>query len=807
MKRYFRAAALTALCLVALLALWLAITTAWLSGSLPKLSGEITVQGLGAPIRIVRDTDGVPHIFAESRNDALFGLGFVHAQDRLWQMEFQRRTVQGRLSEIAGSATLIADTYLRTLGLYRAAERSETHLSPEALKAFESYSAGVNAAIPKGGRPLPPEFFMLGVKPDAWKPADSIAVLKGIALQLSANGFQEMVRLQLMKKLSPEKLRGFSPPLPDDVLKAYEQYAPKDPSKFADAANALMTAARVLEPTGASNNWVVGGGHTQSGKPMLANDPHLPLTVPAFWYLAHLHWPGADAIGGSVPGVPGIIAGKTRTIAWGLTTTGADVQDLYWEKLDPDNENFYAAPTGLVAFEARRETIKVRFGASKSIRILKSRHGPVLPTDEPRLKALVPEGYALAVSWPALSEDDHTGETLLRILDAQDASPNSIEYIFEPYTAPIQSFVYADTQGHVGLILPGKIPVRSPDNPVRGLLPSNGASARFDWQGYLTGADRPMWTGGAQDEFVTANNKVVPPDYKPMIALDFDAEHRARRIKALLAKATKPFDTDSFRQIQLDDGEQFAMDVLPSMLKQAVVTDAAGKEAIAELWEWDMHMNPQQAAPLIFAAWIREFTRELVEDELGDIFKQMWSDRPNFITAVVNGDADAVLLCDDIRTPGVHETCKDVMNKSLATALADLSTRFGPDVSQWRWGTAHQATFSHTPFGFVPGLSKLFGFKVEIGGGNSTVQRAAYRYANADPFAAVHGSGYRGIYDLGADERSLFMVSTGQSGNVFSPYYSNLAPRWAQGEYLPMRVNEAQISEGAAGTLRLSPKP
>ncbi|MEQ1756064.1 MAG: penicillin acylase family protein [Micropepsaceae bacterium] len=807
MNRYFRAAALTVLFLISLLVLWLGITTAWLRGSLPRLSGEISVQGLAAPIRIVRDLDGVPHIFAQSRDDALFGLGFVHGQDRLWQMEFQRRTVQGRLSEVAGSSTLIADTYLRSLGLYRAAERSATHLSPEALRAFESYAAGVNAALPKGGRPLPPEFFMLGVRPDAWTPADSIAVLKGIALQLSANGFQEIVRLQLLKELSPEKLRGFTPPLPDDVLKAYEQYAPRNGSKYADAAKAMLAFAKVLEPIGASNNWVVGGGHTQSGKPMLANDPHLPLTIPAFWYLAHLHWPGADAIGGSVPGVPGIIAGKTRNIAWGLTTTGADVQDLYWEKLDPDNENFYMTPGGSAAFEARRETIKVRFGSSKSIRILSTRHGPVLPTDEPRLKALVPEGYVLSLSWPAVSEDDHTGETLLRILDARDASPRSVEYIFEPYTAPIQSFVYADTLGNVGLILPGKIPVRGPDNPVRGLLPSYGPSARFDWHGFLAGADRPMWTGGPQDEFVTANNKVAPQDYKPMIALDFDAEHRARRIRTLLAEEKKPFDTESFRRIQLDDGEQFAMDVLPSMLKQASASNDAARDALGLLRAWDMHMHPAQGAPLIFAAWIREFTKELVEDELGDMFKPMWSDRPNFITAVVRGEADATLLCDDVRTQAVHEDCTQVMNRSLAAAVAELTVRFGPDLRQWRWGAAHQATFSHTPFGFVLLLSNLFGFRVEIGGGNSTVQRAAYRYANADPFAAVHGSGYRGIYDLGAEEKSLFMVSTGQSGNVYSPFYANLAPRWARGEYLPMRTNEAQINAAAAGTLELRPTP
>ena len=806
MKRFLDIALRCAAVVFPLALLWVVVSVLWLKGSLPRLAGEISVDGASAPVRILRDKYGVPHIYATTRNDALFGLGFVHGQDRLWQMEFQRRTVQGRLSEIAGSVTVIADIYLRSLGLYRAAERSATHLSPDALTAFESYAAGVNAAMPKNGMPLPPEFFLLGVKPDAWRPADSIAVLKGIALQLSANGFQEIVRLQLLRKLSPEKLRGFSPPLSDEILNAYRHYAPVIGTKFADAVQAIEAVAPALSPSGASNNWVVGGARTRSGKPMLANDPHLALTVPAFWYLAHLSWPGGEAMGGSVPGVPGIVAGKTKVIAWGLTTTGADVQDLYWEKIDPENSNFYLTPEGSTAFEARRETIKVRFGSARSVRILSTRHGPVLPTDEPRLKALVPEGFALSLRWPALSEEDHTGETLLRMLDAQDASPRSVEYIFAPYTAPIQSFVYADVQGHVGLILPGKIPVRGPGNAVLGLLPGNGPDAKYDWQGFLEGADRPMWSGGAQDMFVTANNKVVPPDYKPMIALDFDAEHRARRIKALLKLAPQPFDTETFKHIQLDDGDQFAMDVLPTILALVAPIDARSSDAISVLRAWDEHMSRDSNAPVIFAGWMRELTKELVEDELNELFMPLWNDRPNFITAVVNGEPDAVLLCDDVGTPRVRETCRDVMSRSLKVALSELSERHGPDMKQWRWGKVHRAKFSHTPFGFVPLLSRIFGFSEEIGGGNSTIQRAAYRYANADPFAAVHGSGYRAIYDMGAEERSVFMVSTGQSGNVYSPYYANLAPRWARGEYLPMKTNEADIKAGAIGVLELVPR-
>ena len=806
MKRFLRRAALSLGFLTGLFVLWIAITGFWLQGSLPRLSGNVEVAGLRGTVTIVRDEDGVPHIEAQSRDDALFGLGYVHAQDRLWQMEFQRRTVQGRLSEVAGSIAVLPDRYLRTLGLYRAAEASVAHLSPDAQGAFNAYAAGVNAAIPRNGRPLPPEFFMLGVTPDDWRPADSIAVLKAIAVQLSANAFQEILRLQLLQRMPPEKIRGLNPPLPQEALDAYLQYAPKPGTKFADAAAALDALAPNMATIGASNNWVIGGSMTQSGLPMLANDPHLPLTVPGFWYLAHLRWPGGYAIGGSVPGVPGIVSGRTGTIAWGLTTTGADTQDLYWEKIDPENAQAYLTPEGAVRFETRREEIKVRLGQDQTILIRSTRNGPVLPTDEPRLKALVPEGYVLSLKWPALSPEDRTGETLLRILDAPDASPDTIRRIFEPYNAPIQSFVYADIKGHTGLILPGRIPVRDPANTVSGLLPSDGRKATHAWKGFLDGADTPSWTGGAGDVFVTANNNVAPPGYKPMIAQDFDPEYRAMRIKELLAGHTGKHDVDSFRRIQLDAAERFAMDALPALIAMAKGGDEALAPALELLAGWDHHMTTDSPAPLVFAGWMRSLLQALFEDEAGDLFRQMWGDRPNFLAAVARGEPDAALLCDDTRTDE-PETCQAIVRKSLALALEDLRSRYGKDMNAWRWGEAHRATFSHTPFGFIPGLSSLFGFSHEIGGGNATIQRAAYRYSNANPFAAVHGSGYRGIYDMGAEEKSLFMASTGQSGNVFSPFYDNLAPRWARGEYLPIRTNRDDIRRRSAGTLELRPKP
>ena len=292
-----------------------------------------------------------------------------------------------------------------------------------------------------------------------------------------------------------------------------------------------------------------------------------------------------------------------------------------------------------------------------------------------------------------------------------------------------------------------------------------------------------------------------------MIAQDFDPEYRATRIKELLGGADQKHTVESFKRIQLDDQERFAAEALPRLLDLVEGQATGNSMAVALLRKWDFRMDASRSEPLIFAGWMRQLLKDLLEDETGDLFRQLWGDRPNFLAAIAAGDPDASLLCDDIRTEKVKEDCRLIAARSLSTSLAELKSRFGEDMAKWRWGAAHRATFSHTPFGFVPVLSSLFGFSHEMGGGNSTVQRAAYRYSNSEPFAAVHGSGYRAIYDLGAEEKSLFMASTGQSGNVYSPYYSNLAPRWARGEYLPIRTNRDDIEARAADVLVLKPLP
>jgi penicillin amidase len=298
----------------------------------------------------------------------------------------------------------------------------------------------------------------------------------------------------------------------------------------------------------------------------------------------------------------------------------------------------------------------------------------------------------------------------------------------------------------------------------------------------------------------------VPAGYRHFIARDFDPEHRARRIKELIASRPK-HDVESFRAMQQDAGERFAMDVLPLMLEQTAPTSERAREAIRLLERWDMHMSPDRAEPLIFAAWMRAFIKALTADELGELFERLWADRPDFVTAVVSGDRAATRFCDDVGSKGAVESCGSALSKSLDAALDELGDRYGGDIGAWRWDAAHQATFAHTPFGFVPVLRDVFGLREPMGGGVSTIQRAAYRYSNREPFAAVHGSGYRAVYDLAQPNASLYIIATGQSGNVYSPYYATFVKRWARGEYLGMTTDRATIEAQAANVLTLQPTP
>ncbi len=536
MRRALRWLALGLAGLLALAALGLGGGYLWLRQSLPQIDGEIAVAGLEAPVSVVRDEWAIPQIEAASLRDAIFAEGFVHAQDRFWQMEFQRRLGAGRLAEILGAAALPTDRFMRTLGFYRLAEASLQHLNERTRALLEAYALGVNAWLATRNGPLPPEFLILrhsAIEP--WSPADSLVWLRLMALDLSVNYGEELQRAGLAKRLSDEQLADIWPDYPDGAPVTLVALARALP--FRALADALPPAP---PPGQGSNAWVVAGSRTASGAPLLANDPHLGLQAPGVWYLVHLQTPELELTGASLPGVPGIVLGHNGSVAWGFTNTGPDTQDLFVERTDPADPGRYLTPDGSQPFATREEVIRVKDGAPVALTVRATRHGPVISDRLPD-QGLFEPGHVVALAWAALAEDDRTMQALLELNRARDWA--SFVGAAEHVLAPMQNIFYADTAGHIGLIAPGRVPIRRQGD---GRWPVPGWSGEYDWQGWIPFAALPRALDPADGLLFNANNRLVPEDYPYLLAADWEPPYRARRLAALLAG--DGFDARGFRR-------------------------------------------------------------------------------------------------------------------------------------------------------------------------------------------------------------------------------------------------------------------
>ncbi len=787
-----------ALGLVVIAVLAVAGGYAYLKTSEQQIDGEITVRGLSADVTIVRDKNGVPHISGKSLNDALFGLGYAHVQDRLWQMDMNRRIGAGRLSELFGAKTIGTDKFLRTLDVYGYAERSIANLSAETRAGLDAYTAGVNAAISGWQGALPPEFIILGTKPEPWKPADSIVWVKMMAWDLGGNWRKELLRLQMLQKdLTPQQVSEFLPP--------YRGEAPIDLSGVKELIAGLnidLTKLAALAPPtlpegAGSNNWVVAGARSETGKPILANDPHLGLSAPALWYYAHLKAPGLDAIGATLPGVPAIILGRNQKIAWGFTNTGPDVQDLFIEKLTGENE--YLTPDGPKKLATREVTIIVKDQQPVTITVRQSRHGPIISDVLKSAGETIPQGYAMAFAWTSLRDDDLTTDAALNLMRA--GNWEEFKKAIRNFHSPQQNMLYADVDGNIGYYAPARVPIRKPGNKYQGAVPSPGWDATYDWDGFIPFERLPQQFNPASSTIRTANQKIVGDDYPYFITRDWTLPYRADRIDQLLGQRKK-HSVDSFRAMQADDKSLMAMDLLPLMLK-VKPSGLEADDAVAKLKAWDNRMSLKGSEPLIFSAWLREFSRALYADELGDLFISNWKIRPVFMANVLR-DKDGMSRWCDVQGSPERETCSGLLQLSLDRAIAYLQARYGDDEDGWTWGEAHFAHSDHNPFTNVPVLREIFDIEVPSVGGVYTLNVGRFKMMDeGQPFASVHAASLRGIYDMSNLDRSLFIFSTGQSGNPLSSLYSNLAEKWSRTEYLPLTTDPADYTPGAIGTLTL----
>lgn len=777
--------------LLGLLTLLLLAALLHLRSSLPKTSGTLTLPGLTAPVEVVRDANAVPHIYAQSREDAYLALGFVHAQDRLFQMDFQRRVGAGRLSEVLGEATLETDRFLRTLGVYRVAERSLPNLSAEAQGALSAYTAGVNAFLEGRQGALPPEFLILGYEPEPWRPADSLVWLKMMAWDLGGNWEDELLRARLLQVLPPERVAELFPPYPGDApvalpdFSALYQHLPLD-KLWADSP-------KPLPPGAGSNNWVVSGDRSVTGGPLLANDPHLGLQTPGLWYFAHLSAPGLEVVGATLPGLPFVVLGRTDRFAWGFTNTGPDTQDLFVERLEQGDR--YRTPTGVRNLTIRQEVIRVKDQDDVTLTVRESRHGPLI-SDASAVAAEVVAGrgadYALTFSWTALRDDDRSFQAGLELNRATDW-PSFTEAL-RNFHAPQQNIVYADTGGNIGFYAPARVPVRRAGD---GLVPVPGWTGEYDWTGLIPFERLPHSFNPPSGRIVTANNKLVPDSYPYLLTTDWAEPYRVERIAALLAERDR-HSLGSFRDVQADQYSGMAADFLPLAIR-APVTDEGARALQNRLRVWNGVMAADAAEPLIFSLWYRAFARLVLEDDLGPLYEDFQGFRPIFYRNVITEQTE---WCDNVETPE-RESCELLAATALTQAAGALRGQYGDDPARWRWGDAHYADHDHLIFGDTP-LARLFNLRAPNGGDAFTVNAA--RYAVEDEGAAqTSGPGYRALFDLADLERSRFMHGTGQSGNVFSRHYRDFLERWTNVEYLEIPTGREAIQQGAVGRLRLEP--
>ncbi len=777
--------------------------------SLPRHAGTLQVAGLGAPVQIERDAHAIPRIVAASEADALFALGYVHAQDRLWQMDFARRIAHGRLAELVGPAGVETDTVLRTLGIMRGAQQLLDAMDADTRAMVDAYVAGINAYLDARRGPLPPEFLITRAPaPARWTALDSLGWAMMMALDMSSEWRDELARLRLAARFSLAEINDLRPPPGDAAPVPTADYpelyrllglfnaagAPTKLSQDADRLAGLLSLGDIEAGAGiGSNAWAVSAARSASGKPLLAADPHLALVSPSLWMLARIEAPGLQVAGATLPGLPYVLLGRTAQVAWGLTSTHGDASDLYIERLHPTDPALYQTPDGYAPFDTRSETIRVKGASDLSFTVRSTRHGPVL-SDAITQPDLAADRFVLAVRWGALTQPDHSLRALRAMNRAHSAA--QLRAAAAEWTLAQVNIVYADTAGDAGLQMAGRAPRRGAAHDLRGVVPAPGWDARYDWLGMLAPADLPSVRASASGWVINANNDATPPGYPHSIGHNFAPTFRAQRIDALL-NARDQHDLASVQRIQTDERSLAAVEFV-ARLKDTQPQTEAGRLALARLLVWDGTMDAAAPEPLLLHAWLRALRLRIFGDDLGEPGAQLL--RGEMTQAMLNvlaAGARARDWCDD-RSSRRVETCAELAAETLDATVKDLTRSSGRDVLGLRWGDVHVARLEHRPLSQVPVLARWFEQRLPRGGDTHTISVAALSGHPRGPFAAVHGPGVRLVFDL-AQPGGAWINATGQVGHPLSAHYRDLSGRWQQGTYLP-------IGQGAASdVLRLLP--
>ena len=769
---------------------------------LPMTEGEIKVQGLQAPVEVLRDSWGLPHLYAKSNHDLLFAQGFVHAQDRLWQMEINRRLASGRLSEIVGPEAIQVDRLQRTFGIMRAAHKEIATLNEDEKGLLQAYADGVNAFIESHKNRLPLEFRILGVSPEPWEPEHSIGWAKVMAFIGGFNWADEIVKAALTQKLGSEKAANLfrlnQPSTPFIIASGLD--LPTLWPTYASVKNSFLPS-----PIGASNNWVVHGSRTETGAPLLANDMHLDVRIPSVWYEMHLSGGDFNVIGLSLPGVPLIIAGHNEDVAWGITFAFTDTQDLFLEQLNPNQKDQYLHQGEWKQAKHIKESIKVK-GSDEPVMhdVLETIHGPIISPNIPIAKGFK---YALSLKWSA----HDPGGMISSITQMNQAG--DLEEFKEAalqWPDPAINLVCADRDGKIGYILAGKIPIR-PQNHGNGPFP--GWTGEHDWTGYLPKDEKPFRVNPANGFIATANNKVVGDDYPHYIANDYMPGYRAERIQEVLTQKSV-VSKDDFRSLQGDLKSSEAARFVKALENMEGESEKA-KDLLKRLRSWDQILGSDSPEGAIYCVLFYRLLENTFKDELGDLkdhffgvgltpiqSMNMFATHSRVILLNLLSEPNSPWF-DDVTTPK-REDLGYILEKSLNETDSFLREAMGSKPSNWRWGRLHRIEFHH-PLGEVKPLDKLFNRgPFEAGGHFSTVSQSTFLPGMDFNYAGWTVSN-RHIYDLEDWDNSYGSIVPGQCGMFGSPHYDDQIELWLNIDHHPLYFSRSKVEAGVQERLILKP--
>ena len=790
----------------------------FLSRSLPDYSKTVEFSHITEEIEIVRDTANVPHIFGKNDQDTLFALGYVHAQDRLWQMTMLRRTAQGRLSELFGAETLTVDMVVRRLGIYSASRASLSALRSDTMAKLEAYAKGVNARLEEinlgnSGRGAP-ELFLFSNSIAPWSPTDSLAIIKLMGLQLSSHLESEVLRARVSLILDDDLLKDLLPDVPGSGVAELNDFASMFPSLLKQHASVAMpkhslSPFKSIALSGASNAWAALPGRSASRGTLLANDPHLGLTAPSIWYLARLELETGGVIGGTIPGLPVILVGRSASLGWGLTTANVDDTDVYIEKLNPANPNEYQSLDGFVPFFKKQSIIEIKGQKPVTLDMLWTENGPVLPASHYNLGAITPDGHVTSVAWTLLSGQDTSFEAAFDIMVS--GSVQAAMTASQTYIAPGQNLTLAD-KSQIAMRTIGALPKRDPRHQSKGRMPTAGWLAVNRWQGMFDASVNPVFLNPTGGILGNTNNKYIDRPFPEHISYDWGDTQRVQRWTRLMQNR-EVHTRDSFIEAQLDSVSPTARALLPLIgaelwfqSENAPANTSLGRRQVALelLANWNGEMNEHLPEPLIYAAWIRALQIRLIEDELGPLHEEFTQVEPLFIEKVYRDIVGAGQWCDVVQSTPV-ETCAEIARLALDDALAGLEKTYGSEITALRWGEAHQATHDHPVLGNIPVLKWFVNIRQSTSGGDNTLQRGKTIGTGPNPYLNVNAGAYRGVYDFANPDSSVYVISTGQSGHPLSRHYDDLGELWRRGEYVPMSLDETLARAGATGITTLRP--